>query len=674
MKRKALSNKIIVLGVDGLEPSLTKKYMDQGKLPNIKKFLERGVAREDLVMLGAHPTVTPPLWTTLSTGAYPETHGVTDFFRQSPEDLDTVVYNLDSRDSKAEPLWNVFASAGKKTLVWHWPGSAWPPTSDNPNLHVVDGTNPVMVNMSVALKDWEKIIYASTEIESVLYQPHAAHKAGAGCIITDLEVDKEGSDVFGAALGKKEFKNIMLTHDDGERAIEKLAFDLVNSPIKEPTGWEHAPAGAKEFTIVTSNGLARRPALILKNENGVYDRVAVYKSKKEAEPYVTIKKNGGFSPIVPEEIKAQEDTFTCTRTYKALEIAPDGSEVKIWMTNALDAECDTMWHPQYLYKDVIENVGYVPSLCNSSNTDPYMLKAAKQPAAERYTKWQADVLNYLIEKENYDVIFSHVHNVDSQGHAYWYYCKTREEELGNDETVYQKFMENVYIDTDRYLGRFMHLLDKGWSIIITSDHGLITPEYESPLLADLNGVNAGVMKELGYTVLKKDEKGNILKEIDWEKTKAVNTRSCFIWINLKGRNKTGIVDPKDKEELERKIIDDLYSYRDPKTGKRVVALAVRNKDAAVFGLSGPETGDIVFFVEEGFNATHGDSLATTVGYADTSVSPIFIAAGTGFKKGVFVDRVIRQVDLAPTMAILGGVRMPAQCEGAPIYQIFDEEI
>lgn len=208
MKREALSNKIIVLGVDGMDPSLTKKYMEQGKLPNIKKFLERGVARKDMVMLGAHPPVTPPMWTTLATGAYPETHGITDFFRQSPEDLDTVQYNLDSRNCKAEPLWNIFATEGKKTLVWHWPGSAWPPTSDNPNLHVVDGTNPVMVNHGIAQKDYEKIIYASTNVESVLYKPHASAQAGAGCIIEDLEVEEESKGFSTSSLGKKEFKNI----------------------------------------------------------------------------------------------------------------------------------------------------------------------------------------------------------------------------------------------------------------------------------------------------------------------------------------------------------------------------------------------------------------------------------------------------------------------------------
>lgn len=68
-----------------------------------------------------------------------------------------------------------------------------------------------------------------------------------------------------------------------------------------------------------------------------------------------------------------------------------------------------------------------------------------------------------------------------------------------------------------------------------------------------------------------------------------------------------------------------------------------------------------------------DSLATQRGYFDTSVSPIFIAAGSGIKEGYFTERVIRQVDVAPTLAALGGVRMPHECEGAPAYQILSEE-
>ncbi len=67
------------------------------------------------------------------------------------------------------------------------------------------------------------------------------------------------------------------------------------------------------------------------------------------------------------------------------------------------------------------------------------------------------------------------------------------------------------------------------------------------------------------------------------------------------------------------------------------------------------------------------SLSTTWGYADTSVSPIFMAAGPGLKVDFETERIIRQVDVVPTIATILGVRMPHQCEGAPIYQILEQE-
>ena len=119
MNRKALADKIIVLGVDGMDPALTKRFMEMGEMPNTKKFLERGVAREDLVMQGGHPTITPPMWTTMATGTCPGTHGITCFWNPDMDNLEDLVYAFDSRKCKSEPLWNVFAEAGKK----HWYGS-----------------------------------------------------------------------------------------------------------------------------------------------------------------------------------------------------------------------------------------------------------------------------------------------------------------------------------------------------------------------------------------------------------------------------------------------------------------------------------------------------------------------------------------------------------------------
>ena len=159
LQRKAAADKLLLLGVDGLDPRLTKKYVEMGLMPNMQQYIERGACREDLIMLGGHPTVTPPMWTTLACGCYANVHGITGFYRCG-DDLDLVDYNLDSRNCHAEPLWNAFAEAGKKTLVWHWPGSSWPPTSDNENLMVVDGTSPGSVGMATSQIEMEYLLGA----------------------------------------------------------------------------------------------------------------------------------------------------------------------------------------------------------------------------------------------------------------------------------------------------------------------------------------------------------------------------------------------------------------------------------------------------------------------------------------------------------------------------------
>ena len=209
--------------------------------------------------------------------------------------------------------------------------------------------------------------------------------------------------------------------------------------------------------------------------------------------------------------------------------------------------------------------------------------------------------------------------------------------------------------------------------MIFSDHAQVAPKHDIPYLGDLGGINIGVLKELGYTVLKKDEQGKELEAIDWSQTKAIAQREAHIYLNIKGRDPEGIVDPADQYELEEEIMTALYGYKDKKTGHRVVSVALRNRDAVLLGQGGPEAGDIIYWLAEGYNYDHADCLSTTLGESDTSVSPIFIAAGKGVKQDYCTDRIIRQIDMVPTIAVLGGVRMPKQCEGAPVYQILSEE-
>lgn len=672
-----MQNKVLILGIDGMDPKFTNKLVKEGKLPNIQKYIENGSARADLAMLGGMPTITPPMWTTLATGATPATHGITCFWNQDNSKLDHLVYNLYSTDCKAEQLWNVTAEAGIKTLVFHWPGSSWPPSSDSPNLHVVDGTSPGSVQCTVALVDMGSVIYAGEEVDKLVYLPFVANDCGAGCIIYNIpDIEQQGIDyahkIANVTGGNQFVKNIIMSHEDGEMATERVPNNAINSPLKPAEGWANAPEDAKEFTIYEGYGLLRRPCLLLKNADGKYDTVAVYSSKKSEEPLYSVSVADGSKEIL-ETLPKGEGTCRVNRYCQLINVAEDGSSLTMVLEGAMDIDNDTMWSPKSIYHDVVEHCGYIPTPGMNNGLNAEYIKKLTLPGWRRYNTWQANAIQYLIKEHDYGMVFSHLHNIDTFGHAFWHQSVARANQEGVDSESLAQCMEQAYIDTDEYLGSFSYLIDEGWTIIITSDHGLLC-SYEDmpPLLGDPFGVNVRVMQELGYTILKRDENGQEIAEIDWGQTRAVASRGNHICINLRGRNEQGIVEPEDKYELERQIIDDLYNYRDPATHKRVVSLALRNKDSAILGMNGEESGDIIYILEEGFNRVHGDSLPTFEGFLDTSVSPIFIATGPGVKKHCTTDRVIREMDVAPTVAAILGVRMPAQCEGAPVYQILAE--
>ena len=427
----ASASKILLLGIDAMDPKLTRKYLDQGKMPNTQKLLERGAARHDLKLLGGTPTVTPPMWTTLSTGCYANVHGIVEFNRIQPEvGLEYLCYNMDSRNCKAEPLWNVLAEAGKKTLVFTWPGSSWPPTSDNPNLHVVDGTTPEAANCGLAQKENEFLVRAGKEIKEVTF--NAAIKSNSAdipCVIHDLEADI-GEKIFAEVIHSatqvqasdeagKYFtvrtapnKNTPLFEEETRADQTNIPFDVVLSPIKEAHGWADAPVDAKEFTVIYSKGLIRRPGLITKDETGVYAKVSLYKSKKDTEPMFTIGNKEYVHNIIDDCIK-DDVHYETTRLFKVLNLTPDGDNLTMWVSAAMDIHEDRLWHPKQLYKDVTEKIGYPTPMTIMGGQ---LIFDTIATAWDLASEWQADAMLTLIDKYDYDVVFSHCHNIDNCGH------------------------------------------------------------------------------------------------------------------------------------------------------------------------------------------------------------------------------------------------------------------
>lgn len=666
------TSKVLVLGMDAMDPRITKRLIQEGYLPNVEKLIKRGAAREDLVMLGGHPTITPPMWCTMSTGCYANVHGLTCFHKQSPNDLVGTVYGSNAADVKAEQLFNVTAKAGKKTLVWHWPGGAWPPTIDSKNLIIVDGTGPVGVGCQNGQKDDEMVLVADVDTPECTYNVKAATDTHIPCIVKNLEINDNGFPAYGESEDPTEspaVPHIILEESEGEGGIAMMPFDVVLSPIKEAMNWEAAPADAKEVTFLFSKGTIRRPALILKNSNGIYDTVAVYKKKKDSEP-LYILQNDVFTENLADEAIKNDKHYDVVRNMRILDMSEDGSHLKVWISGAMDIHNDAVWYPVSLYSEIVEHVGYpVPSSAVGGGDEKLIIKCMLE-TYDRIGRFSFKCMDYLIKNHGVEVIFSHLHTIDSLGHMIVKFLKDKGQKgFVLTEEKYNEMFRKVYTCADEYIGKFLPLLDEGWDILLVSDHGQVCPEHTHYVISDASGCTIPVMRALGLTTMVKDENGKDTHEIDWSKTIAVANRGNNIYINLKGRTDHGIIDPADKYEVEEDIMTRMYGYCDPETGKRIFALALRNKDAVLLGYGGPECGDICYWMAEGYNLDHGDSLSTTLGTCDTSVSPLFIAAGPHIKENYITERMIRQIDVAPTVATILDVRMPEQCEGAPVYQI-----
>ncbi|MBP3584407.1 MAG: alkaline phosphatase family protein, partial [Peptococcaceae bacterium] len=402
LRNKALTEKVLLLGVDGMDPRFTKRLVDEGKLPNVKKLMDLGSCREDLMMLGANPTITPPMWATLATGTYPMTHGIVDFNVSAVEDRDITLGAFSSKFMIAEPLWNVTAKAGKKTLVMHWPGGSFPPSIESENLFTIDGSSPGACCAWSNERDYDMLYVASTKCQKPGYAPMAVKTS-------DIEGDEEikfswhtttagKSPEAKERLKKyqewyKEFLNVEGYTPSPTFVVDNVIYDEVKggmwhladfptgcsvSPVFPANGWEvEIPADAKEFVIITYFGKVIRPALILKNEAGVYDRVAIYSDKATAEPLAILENDvmQGVYDVVPTATGFEK----VYRNMRMLKIAEDGSYVNIWASRGMSCEDDSVWFPKHLFKEVTDLFGPPQPTSQMSGNDKDLIMKCNNP-------------------------------------------------------------------------------------------------------------------------------------------------------------------------------------------------------------------------------------------------------------------------------------------------------
>src|SRR5262249_50390831 len=110
------SEKVIVLGFDGVDARYTEKWMNEGKLPNLAKLRDTGTFRP---LRPTVPAQTPVSWSTFSTGIDPGRTGIFDFLRRDPK---TYLPFFAAFDETKEPFLlgekNAYAAGGAVLILF----------------------------------------------------------------------------------------------------------------------------------------------------------------------------------------------------------------------------------------------------------------------------------------------------------------------------------------------------------------------------------------------------------------------------------------------------------------------------------------------------------------------------------------------------------------------------
>src|SRR5215471_13880273 len=78
----ATEKKLIVIGVDGMDPDLLAKFMAEGSMPNFSRLAQQGSFRK---LTSSIPPQSPVAWSNLITGMNAGGHGIFDFIHRDPK-------------------------------------------------------------------------------------------------------------------------------------------------------------------------------------------------------------------------------------------------------------------------------------------------------------------------------------------------------------------------------------------------------------------------------------------------------------------------------------------------------------------------------------------------------------------------------------------------------------
>jgi predicted AlkP superfamily phosphohydrolase/phosphomutase len=621
--KKTDVGRAVVVGLDGIDPRLTRKWMDEGLLPNFSKLADKG----SFGPLGTTcPSISPVAWSSFTTGLTPARHGIFDFLDR---DLKTYLPVLSSARiggveksfrlgkyiiplksphykllRKGTPFWHTLADKGISCSILRVP-ITFPPEK-------FDG-----------------------RVLSAMCTPDLRGTQGTFSFYTtdkDLVDRKESGQVFNIELDGDTVKTHLVgPHntflEDGpisecpvtvklDRDRRTATFSLPDETFTIPEGIysDWISVGFKMMPGITAKGICR---FLITN----FEPFSFYVTPINIDP---------AEPALPI---SHPKTFSA---YYGKLIGPHAT---------LGLAEDT-WA---LNEQVIDDAQFKEQM--------YMI----------HDEREAMLMNELdnVKKGLVVCVFD---ITDRAQHMFWKHTDPGHPALGGKEPgEFKDAIRDVYVKMDEMVGRVMERQSEKDVLVVMSDHGF------GPFRRGVN-LNSWLYEQ-GYLKLKNgkgpsDEEW--FRNVDWKSTVAYGVGLGGICINIKGRESKGII-PKGRlvDEIKAGIIQKLAGLVDEENG----AVAISNVYDMKAIYSGPylEHGpELVVGFAEGYRV----SWECAKGVVDGVVFKDNVKSWSGDHcidyasiPGVMLTNMKLNaddpniIDIGPTLIKAFGIDIPRQMEG-----------
>ena len=515
---KATFERAVILGFDGMDPDLADRFMREGRLPNLAKLRDKGTFSK---LRTTFPPISPVAWSTFMTGVNPGKHNIYDFLARDTSNYLPFLSSAEIKGPKRHikigkysiPFGKTEIKAMRKgTPFWHWLGNA--------------GIFSSVIRVPVT--------FPPEKFQGVLL---------SGMCVPDLKGSQGTFCLCTTRMSSDKFR------EGGVRV-----------PIERKNGVCHSYIPGPDSPLAENAGTELRVDFEIRPEPGSKSARIVVSSEK-----FTLKV-GEYSEWIPAEFKAGLG-FTAhgiCRFYLK-ELSP---EVEVYVTpvNIDPGQPDLpISHPVTYSIYLAKLFGPYATLGLAEDTWALNEHVLDDDAflAQAYGNHEdrERMLFDALDKTKQGLCTCVFDTTDRIQHMFWRYLE-EDHPAARDvpHSQHPQVIQDLYQRMDRLIGRVMEKIDDDTLLMVISDHG-----FKS--FARCMNLNAWLHQN-GYLTLKdgKIESGDWFEDVDWSRTRAYTMGLNGLYLNIKGREKQGIVDPAEVDALKDEMQKKLNGLVDPASG------------------------------------------------------------------------------------------------------------